>query len=70
MATPLAVFFTALFLVAFALQTRVLLRAIALLRSHTDVRLPLNYCLLVIGVLTAVVAAGFAVVFGVIALNN
>jgi hypothetical protein len=70
METPLAAVFTALFFFAFALQTKVVLRAFASLRSHTDMRLPLNYLLFAMGVLTAVIAAGFALVFGVIALNN
>ena len=70
METPLAVFFAALFLLAFTLQITVLLRAFALLRSHTDLRMPLNYLLVAIGVLTAVVAAGFALVFGTIVFNN
>jgi hypothetical protein len=70
METPLAVFFAALFLFAFALQIRVTLRALASFRSHPDTRLPLNYLLLAVGVLTAVIAAGFALVFGVIALKN
>ncbi len=70
METPLAVFFAALFLFAFALQTRFVLGAFSLLRSRTDMRLPINYILLVIGVLTAVLAASFTLVFGVIAFNN
>lgn len=70
MDTPLAVFFTASFLFVFTLQIRVTLRALASLRSHPDTRLPLNYLLLAVGVLTAVVAAGFTLVFGVISLND
>ena len=70
METPLAVFFAALFIFAFAMQIKVVLPAIALLRSHANMRLPLNYLLLAVGVLTAVIAAGFALVFGVIAFNN
>lgn len=70
METSLAVFFTALFIFAFALQIKVILPAIALLRFHANMRLPINYLLLAIGVLTAVIAAGFALVFGAIALNN
>jgi hypothetical protein len=70
MDTSLAVFFAALFILAFTLQIKAILPAVALLRFHASVRLPLNYLLLAIGVLTAVIAAGFALVFGAIALNN
>lgn len=70
METSLAVFFTAVFILAFTLQAKAVLPAIALLRLHASLRLPLNYLLLAIGILTAIIAAGFALVFGTIALNN
>lgn len=64
---PLAVFLAALYLLAFLLQVKVILCAVAALHSHADTRMPINYLLLAIGVLTAVLAAGFTLVFGVIA---
>jgi hypothetical protein len=67
---PLAVFFTALFLFVFLWQAKVVLRALVVLRSHPETRLPLHYLLLAIGVLTAVLAAGFTWVFGVIAFDR
>lgn len=70
METSFAFFFAAVFLLALALQLKVVLRAMASLRSCPDARLPLNYLLLAIGALTVVIVAGFALVFGVIALNN
>jgi len=70
METSFAVVFAAVFLFASIFQAKVLLRACALLRSNTDMRLPLNYVLSAIGVLTMVIAVGLALVFGVIALNN
>jgi hypothetical protein len=70
METALAVFFAALFLFAFSLQGTFVLRALALLRTQADMRLPLNYILLIAGVVTTVLAAGFAVLFGAIAVTN
>jgi hypothetical protein len=70
METPLAVFFAALFLFAFTLQITFVVRALALLRTQADLRLAINYILLIAGVVTAVLAACFAVLFGVIAVTN
>lgn len=70
METPLAVFFAVLFLFAFSLQIAFVLRALALLRTEVDMRLAINYILLIAGVVTAVLAACFAVLFGVIAVTN
>jgi hypothetical protein len=70
MATPFAVVFAAVFLFASIFQAKVFLRACALLRSNADMRLPINYLLSAVGVLTTVIAAGLALVFGVIALRS
>lgn len=59
----LAIFFAALFLVAFAWEAGIVLRAVAAFRAHPVSRVPINYLLLGVGVLTAVLAAGFAAVF-------
>src|SRR5687767_5135387 len=67
---PLAISFTALFLLAFMLQVKIVVRAISALRSHPEARVPINYLLLAVGILTAVVVAGFATVFGVIGFNE
>ena len=70
METALAVVFTALFLFAFTLQITFVFRALAVLRAQADVRLPLNYILLAAGIITTLLAACFAVFFGVIAVTN
>ena len=70
METALAAFYAALFLFALTLQFTFVLRALAVLRTQTAMRLPLNFILLLAGVVTAALAAGFAVLFGVIAVTN
>lgn len=70
MDTAFAVFFAAVFLFAFSLQTTFVFRALALLRTQAEMRLPLNYVLLIAGVITTVLAACFAVLFGTIAVTN
>ena len=66
----LAVFFTALFLFAFLWQLKIVLSALVVFRAHPETRLPLNYLLFAVGVLTVVLAAGFTWVFGVITFND
>ena len=68
--TTLAVFFVAVFLLVLTLQIKVILRGFASFRSHSATRLPINYLLLAVGVLTAVIAAGLALLLGIIAINN
>ena len=70
MGAAFAVCFAAIFLFAVALQSKFVLRAIAVLREQAEMRLPLNYILLVMGVLTVILAAGFAVLFGIIAVTG
>ena len=67
METALAAGFAAIFLLAATLQGRFVIRAIVLLRARADTRLPLNYVLLVMGMLTVVLAAGFAFLFSQVA---
>ena len=63
----LAFVFTAVFLAAFLLQVRAVFRALAVLRARPETRQPLHWLLLAVGILTAVLAAGFAAVFGFLA---
>jgi hypothetical protein len=70
MDSPLAIFFAALFLLAFLLQARIVVRAFTALRSDPEARVPVNYLLLAVGILTAVLAAGFAAVFGQIGFSD
>jgi hypothetical protein len=67
---PLVAFFATLFLLMFLMQIQIIRRALTAFRLYPDTRLPINYLLFAIGVLTAILAAGFTAVFVVIAFNG